>query len=128
MTPEQITKLACEAGFDGFDALEMKVQTFAKLVRQHTLEEEAALKPGVEPAFWLDEQGQLSVTKGWAERNSPGQQLIPLYTAAPRLTDEEVGMLTVYGGLHHVEVPLLANYIRHIERYISSVRVQDCRG
>ena len=31
------------------------------------------------------------------------------------LTDEEVGMLTVFDGLHHIEVPLLANFIRAIE-------------
>ena len=31
------------------------------------------------------------------------------------LTDEEVGMLTVFDGLHHIEVPLLADFIRAIE-------------
>ena len=31
------------------------------------------------------------------------------------LTDEEVGMLTVFDGLHHVEIPLLANFARAIE-------------
>ena len=31
------------------------------------------------------------------------------------LTDEEVGMLTVFDGLHHVEVPLLAQFARVIE-------------
>ena len=31
------------------------------------------------------------------------------------LTDEEVGMLTVFDGLHHVETPLLADIIRAIE-------------
>jgi hypothetical protein len=31
------------------------------------------------------------------------------------LTDEEVGMLTVFDGLHHVEVPLLAKFTRAIE-------------
>ena len=44
----------------------------------------------------------------------------PLYTAPPRrewvgLTDEEVGALTVFDGLHHVEVPVLADFIRAIE-------------
>ena len=46
--------------------------------------------------------------------------LRPVYTAPPNkewvgLTDEEVGMLTVFDGLHHVEVPLLANFARAIE-------------
>jgi hypothetical protein len=31
------------------------------------------------------------------------------------LTDEEIGMLTVFDGLHHVEIPLLAEFIRAIE-------------
>jgi hypothetical protein len=31
------------------------------------------------------------------------------------LTDEEIGMLTVFDGLHHVEVPLLAEFVRAIE-------------
>jgi hypothetical protein len=31
------------------------------------------------------------------------------------LTDEEVGMLTVFDGLHHVEIPLLAKFARAIE-------------
>jgi len=31
------------------------------------------------------------------------------------LTDEEVGTLTVFDGLHHVETPLLADFARAIE-------------
>ena len=31
------------------------------------------------------------------------------------LTDEEIGTLTVFDGLHHVEVPLLASFTRAIE-------------
>lgn len=42
------------------------------------------------------------------------------HTAQPQrewqgLTEYEVGFLTVFDGLHDVEVPLLANFIRHIE-------------
>ena len=40
-------------------------------------------------------------------------------TVTPRewvgLTDEEVGRLTVFDGLHHVEVPILADFARAIE-------------
>jgi hypothetical protein len=44
----------------------------------------------------------------------------PLYTAPPKrewvgLTDEEVGGLTVFDGLNHIEVPILANFARAIE-------------
>ena len=31
------------------------------------------------------------------------------------LTDEEVGGLTVFDGLHHIETPLLAEYVLHIQ-------------
>ena len=31
------------------------------------------------------------------------------------LTDKEIGGLTVFDGLHHIETPLLAEYIRHIQ-------------
>jgi len=31
------------------------------------------------------------------------------------LTDEEVGRLTVFDGLHHVEVPILADFVCAIE-------------
>jgi hypothetical protein len=42
-----------------------------------------------------------------------------LYDAAPPrrepLSDEQIGLLTVLDGLYHVETPLLAKFIRHIE-------------
>ena len=31
------------------------------------------------------------------------------------LTDEEIGTLTVFDGLHHVETPLLADFARAVE-------------
>lgn len=31
------------------------------------------------------------------------------------LTDEEIGTLTVFDGLHHVEIPVLADFARAIE-------------
>jgi hypothetical protein len=34
------------------------------------------------------------------------------------LTDEEVGTLTVFDGLHHIETPLLADFIRATEAKI----------
>ena len=45
---------------------------------------------------------------------------IALYTDPPQrewvgLTDGEVGTLTVFDGLHHVEVPVLAGFARAIE-------------
>ena len=45
---------------------------------------------------------------------------IAFYTAPLKkewvgLTDEEVGTLTVFDGLHHVETPLLADFARAVE-------------
>lgn len=37
---------------------------------------------------------------------------------AVKLSDEQVGMLTVFDGLHHVEVPLLAEFIRAVEEAV----------
>jgi len=37
-------------------------------------------QPAQEPAFWLNEQGQLWATRGDAERHSIGQKIISLYT------------------------------------------------
>ena len=47
-------------------------------------------------------------------------QGVAFYTAPPKrewagLTDEEVGRLTVFDGLHHVEVPILADFACAIE-------------
>jgi hypothetical protein len=80
--------------------------------------------PEPEPVAW-EYCGALFYDKeevfAWHERgdisNTPPK---PLYAAPPQrewqgLTDEEVGMLTVFDGLHHVEVPLLAEFIRAIE-------------
>jgi hypothetical protein len=59
----------------------------------------------------------------WKYNPMTGEPLIdgwPLYSGLPQrewqgLTDEDVGMLTVFDGLHHVEVPLLAEFVRAIE-------------
>jgi len=32
------------------------------------------------------------------------------------LSDDEIGRLAVFDGLHHVEIPLLAKFIRAIEQ------------
>jgi hypothetical protein len=48
-------------------------------------------QPAQEPAFWLNEQGQLKATRGDAERHSIGQKIIPLYTTPPKR--EWVGIL-----------------------------------
>ena len=51
------------------------------------------------------------------------QDRIGIYTAPPKrewvgLTDKEVGGLTVFEGLTHIEVPILADFARAIEAKI----------
>ena len=76
--------------------------------------------PKQEPVAWWN--GSYSDPRFSAKKNAPGIGVegVPLYTAPPQrewqgLTEYEVGFLTVFDGLHDVEVPLLANFIRHIE-------------
>jgi hypothetical protein len=64
-----------------------------------------AAQPAQEPAFWLNEQGQLSATRGFAERHSIGQKIIPLYTTPPAaqrkpvdLTNDEIN--NIANGCH----------------------------
>jgi hypothetical protein len=70
-----------------------------------------------EPVGWLDHyEGRFSYFKHLDSDE-------PLYLAPPKrdssswvgLTDEEIGTLTVFDGLHHIETPLLADFIRAIE-------------
>lgn len=42
----------------------------------------------------------------------------PAQTKPPLLTDEEVGQLTVFAGLHDIETTVLAEFIRAIERVV----------
>ena len=55
------------------------------------------------PLFRCDDEVLALVNAALAQRTWVG------------LTDEEVGGLTVFDGLHYIETPLLADYIRHIE-------------
>ena len=72
------------------------------------------------PVAWMVTYGELTnivYTQPTAVVDTHYQ---PLYAVPPQrkwvgLTDEEVGGLTVFKGLHHIETPLLAEYIRHIE-------------
>jgi hypothetical protein len=88
-------------------------------------------QPEQEPVAWISQGNDVSrsknllirldVVKYFEETGFDG--LMPLYAAPqPRqwqgLTDEEVGALTVFDGLHHVEVPVLADFIRAIEAKI----------
>jgi len=85
------------------------------------------IKP--EPVAWLFQHEETGLTDcidtqqvewGFEKNNPRWQKIAPLYTAQPQrewqgLTDEEVGMLTVFDVLHHVEVLLLASFTRAIE-------------
>ena len=99
MTQDEIIEMARRAGFIDYElddgttnAFDKRYKAFAKLVAEKAIKE-ALAQPEQEPAFWLNEQGQLCATKGFAERHSIGQKIIPLYTTPPQrkpLTDEEI--------------------------------------
>jgi hypothetical protein len=81
---------------------------------------ERGAQPEPEPVAWMyvNADGECEQIEYGEVLDDPS--VTPLYTAPPQrewqgLTDEEVGMLTVFDGLHHVEVPLLADFIRAIE-------------
>ena len=74
-----------------------------------------------EPVGWMSEGGIFTRTKEHAESwSNHGGKVTPVYThPAPSwqsLSDDEIGRLAVFDGLHHVEIPLLAKFIRAIEQ------------
>ena len=80
-------------------------------------------QPEPEPVAWWHDMGDV------VDLNVSGRGT-PLYTAPPQrewqgLTEYEVGFLTVFDGLHDVEVPLLANFIRHIEAKLKEKNAPD---
>lgn len=86
----------------------------------------------------LKEYRELLTSLAWAKGKEPHPAKIARITAALEdggwikcserlaqperqwqgLTGEEVGALTVFNGLHHVEVPVLADFIRAVEAKI----------
>jgi hypothetical protein len=85
----------------------------------------ALSQPEQEPVAWMVLTQDDKKLMLYGEEKPPifntSVKLIPLYTAPPSkpwvsLTDDEVGILTVsFHGLHHIETPLLAKFIRAIE-------------
>ena len=85
--------------------------------------------PEPKPVAWMFQHSEtgnvtfldnLTMAKLFGEKNVRWGEAIPLYTAPQKrewvgLTDEEIGGLTVFDGLTHIEVPILADYIRVIE-------------
>jgi hypothetical protein len=66
----------------------------------------------------LEKQAKQDQTRDNLERYT--QEIRKVLSGAAKrewqgLTDEEIGMLTIFDGLHHVETPLLAEFARTIE-------------
>jgi len=74
-----------------------------------------------EPVAWITKSGKggLWWSQSVDEDGNYNLDDVPLYTSPKHtwvgLTDEEVGGLTVFDGLHHIETPLLAEYVLHIQ-------------
>ena len=81
------------------------------------------LRKAAEPVAWLEpefgEQICPAVGYEYTITSDHPRDLcwIPLYPQREwvGLTSEEIGTLTVFDGLHHVETPLLADFFRAIE-------------
>ena len=81
-------------------------------------------QPKREPVAWMYSEGLAALKAGkcWTAYGTKQDKdnNIPLYTAPQKrewqgLTNEEVGALTVFDGLHHVEIPILANFVWAVE-------------
>jgi len=77
-----------------------------------------------EPAFWLNEEGQLSVTRGWAERNAPGSKLIPLYTHPQtpqvQMTEDEIWRSDAIMEVNadaQLPIELIVEFVRAVEAH-----------
>ena len=81
ITAEQLQQLlACVKAMYDYAGCRVHMQSYADQSAD-SLALLRKLQPNTqEPAFWLNELGQLSATRGFAERNSPGSKLIPHYT------------------------------------------------
>lgn len=110
---EQAARQALEAlektGIEGTG--EMHDAAIAAL--REALEQQPKQKP---VAWWNPKKDTVSCDP--VHRHHP--DCVPLYTVPPKrewvgLTDEEIGTLTVFDGLHHVETPLLADFARAVE-------------
>lgn len=99
----------------------LKAPTLIDVVARHE-QEIQELKRLITPMMGFNPEKPLT----YDSYDSPG----PSYTYAvyppdpPKewvgLTDEEIGSLTVFEGLHHIETPLLAEFIKAIEAKLRS--------
>lgn len=101
------------------DALKLALETLQKLSDTEEVDDViAAIKEALaEP----DDMQRNTTWNGWILREvyfKDGEPLGHRERPWVGLTDEEVGALTVFNGLHHVEVPVLADFIRAIEAKI----------
>ena len=83
---------------------------------------QSPVQPKQEPVAWVGEAERgyrdIDWDKEALQRVYPF--VYPLYAAPPKrewvgLNNVEVGRLTVFDGLHHVETPVLAEFVRAIE-------------
>ena len=77
-------------------------------------------QPEPEPVAWIKKDRSSIEVSIMSAEYMMEKGFDPLYTAPPQrewqgLTEYEVGFLTVFDGLHDVEVPLLADFTRAIE-------------
>jgi len=89
MTGYQSKKAAAQAKLDEDDDTQVYDDALTIVYQSGYYDGKKAAQPVQEPAFWLNEQGQLLATRGDAERRSIGQKIIPLYTTPPAQPAQE---------------------------------------
>ncbi len=122
MTDRELMQQALKA----LERYQVKRQDFDRFADEITALRERLAQPEQEPVAWMyvNMDGECEQIEYLENEPMPDDPSItPLYTAPPPrqwqgLTYEEVGALTVFNGLHHVEVPVLADFIRAIEAKI----------
>ena len=94
-------------------------QAIKQLAELTAKNKEMEAKLDQDPVLYID-GGGLDGHATWAQAIRCQDTDIALYTTPSRewqsLSDEEIGRLAVFDGLHHVEIPLLAKFIIAIDK------------
>jgi hypothetical protein len=118
MTKDEALKMAIEHIERGGATTERKVVINACKEALDTEQVREDL-PAQEPVAWMNVSKDAGFKQVTVFQEPTSKKSIPLYPHPHQwqgLTDDEIGRLAVFDGLHHVEIPLLAKFILAIEQ------------
>lgn len=118
MTKDEALKMAIEHIERGGATTERKVVINACKEALDTEQVREDL-PAQEPVAWMNVSKDAGFKQVTVFQEPTSKKSIPLYLHPHQwqgLTDDEIGRLAVFDGLHHVEIPLLAKFILAIEQ------------